>query len=97
MTASRKYMTIMVDELRMWPTRIHCFRSGSCHLTTDGDLEELHEFAVRIGMRREWFQQHPLAPHYDLTVGRRKAALRLGAVFVPGRQQAKQRRQQRTE
>jgi hypothetical protein len=31
------------------------------------------------------------APHYDLTAPRREAALKAGAVFVPGRQQAAER------
>jgi len=84
-------VTIMVDELQQWPTRIRCFMAGSCHLTTDSSLDELHAFAVRLGLRRSWFQQHPLAPHYDLTIGKRKTALVLGATFVPAREQARKR------
>jgi len=41
-------MTVMVDELQRWPTRIRCFQVGSCHLTTDGPLEELHAFASKV-------------------------------------------------
>lgn len=54
-------------------------------------VDELHAFAKRIGLRREWFQLHALAPHYDLTPQRRERALALGAVFVPARQQARER------
>lgn len=78
---------IMVDELRIWPTKIRCFRSGSCHLTTDSHVDELHEFAARLGLRREWFQEHPIMPHYDLTPGRRAHALRLGAIEISARDQ----------
>ncbi len=47
-----------------------------CHLfADDADCEELHAFARRIGLRREWFQGN----HYDLTPGRRAAAVRAGA------------------
>lgn len=79
---------IMVDELKRWPTRIRCFQAGSCHLMTDdGDLEALHAFAARLGLRRSWFQ--PLStPHYDLTASKRALALELGATFVPARAQA---------
>lgn len=77
----------MVDELRVWPTKIRVFQKGSCHLTCDGPIEELHAFAERIGLRREWFQEHRLAPHYDLAPPKRDAAIRAGAVFVPMRQQ----------
>ena len=80
-------VTVYVDELRKWPTRIRCFKPGSCHMTAD-TLEELHALAAKIGMRREWFQDHPLAPHYDLTASKRDKALAAGAVFVSARAQA---------
>lgn len=83
---------IMVDELRVWPHAKRPFDKGSCHLTTDGEIDELHTFALLIGMRRKWFQEHPTAPHYDLTPARRKVALSLGAVFVGAREQARERR-----
>lgn len=82
---------MMVDELVLFPTRLRCFARGSCHLTTDEGLDALHAFAARIGMRRAWFQDHPIAPHYDLTAARRNAALELGAVFVPAKEQARAR------
>lgn len=76
---------VIVDELKRWP-------SGSwCHLTTDGDIEELHEFAQRIGLKREWFQEHPRVPHYDLRPSMRRKALAAGAIFIPAREQALKR------
>ena len=57
-----------------------------------GFLDELHALARAIGMKRAWFQSHPLMPHYDLTPARREAALAAGAVFVPWRDQARARR-----
>jgi len=86
---------IMVDQIIKWPSARPPFDKGSCHLTTDGDLEELHAFAARIGLRRAWFQEHPKMPHYDLTPSRRVLALYEGAVFVEARQQAIQRRSRR--
>lgn len=85
-------MTVYVDELRRWPTTIACFRGGSCHLTADS-LDELHAFAARIGLRRSWAQLPPehRIPHYDLTAGRREAALAAGAVEVSARVQASRR------
>lgn len=85
-------MTIMVDELVLHPNARPPFHKGSCHLTTDGTVDELHAFAELLGMRRIWFQDHPLAPHYDLVPGRRALAVRLGAVEVPAREQARRRR-----
>lgn len=46
-----------------------------CHMMTDGAEEELHNFAARIGLKREWFQ----GDHYDVTVQRRTVALEQGA------------------
>lgn len=85
----------MVDDIVCWPNAWGPFIGGSCHLTTDGPLNELHAFATKIGLRRAWFQDHPRMAHYDLTRGRRDAAIRAGAVYVPGMVQARARRQRR--
>jgi hypothetical protein len=85
---------IMVDELRPCPNAPdRCFRAGACHLTVHGPIEALHNFAAKLGMRRSWFQDHRVHPHYDLTSQRREAALALGARFVPAKTQAKVRLQ----
>lgn len=84
----------MVDELRRYGRGPSCFAAGSCHLTVHGgDLEALHALAADVGMRRSWFQAGRV-PHYDLTALRRERALKLGAVFVPARQQVFLRRRQ---
>lgn len=87
-------MSVYVDELRRYPNAPHPFRAGACHLTADS-MAELHEFAERIGLRREWFQEDSVEPHYDLTPRRRRRALKEGAVFVPALQQARERRTRR--
>lgn len=43
-------------------------------------LAELHAMAQRIGMKREWFQDHRVMPHYDLTPAKRALAVEFGAV-----------------
>lgn len=76
-------MTVYVDDLVSWGWKMRGRTVDSCHMFTDQvDLEELHRLAAAIGMRRAWFQEHRLAPHYDLTPGRRKAAIAAGAVPV---------------
>lgn len=52
------------------------------HLTCDpaDDLEPLHAFAFRLGLKRAWFQPRDgIAPHYDLTPNKRLQALQAGA------------------
>lgn len=49
-------------------------------------LDELHEMALKIGMKRAWFQgKNPRHPHYDLVKSRRDKAVALGAKEVAGR------------
>lgn len=83
-------MSIYVDEIRQWPTPIRCFKAGSCHLSADS-LDELHAFARKLRLRREWFQDHASMPHYDLTIEKRARAVKLGAVEVSAREQARRR------
>jgi len=52
------------------------------HLIGDS-LEELHEFAQGVGLKREWFQDHPRHPHYDLTTLRMaRKVVKAGAELV---------------
>jgi Protein of unknown function (DUF4031) len=65
------------------------------HLFADTQ-DELHEFADRLGLRRSYFQPgKPRADgrpspfwHYDVTVGKRRQAIRLGAQPVTWRDSA---------
>jgi hypothetical protein len=54
----------------------------AAHLFADS-LDELHRFALSIGLRRDWFQDHPRLRHYDVTAGKRREAIQKGAVAVP--------------
>ncbi|HVF61659.1 MAG TPA: DUF4031 domain-containing protein [Thermoanaerobaculia bacterium] len=65
-----------------------CFRNtGSCHMWSDLPGEEgtreLVTFAKRLGLREEWIQDRGRRhQHFDLTAGKRAAAVRLGATQV---------------
>ena len=68
--------------------------SGGGHMQAD-TLAELHVFAERIGLRREWFQSKPGRPendHYDLTRARRELAMQLGAISEDRRAGTRRRR-----
>jgi hypothetical protein len=92
---------IYVDEVRYYETsNIKGFakRYGNrwCHMFADTpqQLEELHEFARKIGCRRGWFQDgNEYFPHYDLTSARREMAIRAGAQEVKLKEWLRQNRQ----
>ena len=55
--------------------------NGYCHMMTDEDLEDLHKFAEKLGLRR-YFQNKPRFPHYDLSRTKRRLAVSLGAIEI---------------
>lgn len=75
-------MSVYVDTLfSATPRTAQASRHGNtwCHLVCDGNLDELHQFAVSIGLKRQWFQRS-IVPHYDLTPSKRKLAVSKGAI-----------------
>ena len=70
-------MTVYVDELNTC-IRSQCWPySKACHLMAESEAE-LHEFARRLKLKREWFQ----GDHYDLTKNKRAVAIRKGAIKI---------------
>jgi hypothetical protein len=70
-------MTILVDEPRWW------FEGRKwCHLVSDESLDELHDFADRVGMPRRGFQ----GDHYDVPEEYRSRVVEAGAVTVESRE-----------
>ena len=55
-----------------------------CHMVAD-TVEELHEMATQLGLKREWFQATKV-PHYDVCLSHRKRAVELGAKEISRRQ-----------
>lgn len=80
-------MAVYVDELQWYPGNGQRFGGRGkwwCHLITDGEIQELHDFAQKIGLKREWFQGLPRHnyQHYDLTESMQKTAILTGARLV---------------
>lgn len=70
-------MPVYVDPMRRCIPNKNWKWDKSCHMFAD-DLEELHNMAEKIGLKRGWFQDGRL-PHYDLTPNKRKQAIQHGA------------------
>lgn len=52
-----------------------------CHMAADTN-KELHAMAIAIGLKRDWFQDKAGFPHYDLTPGKRLAAICRGVTIL---------------
>lgn len=74
-------MAIYVDPLRACVPNKNWRWLKSCHMFADTD-SELHNFACRIGLKRNWFQNRAQFPHYDLNPSRRNIAVIKGAIEV---------------
>ncbi|RAI45276.1 DUF4031 domain-containing protein [Rhodoplanes roseus] len=71
-------MTVYVDDVQ------HRFgQMIMCHMWADTE-DELHAMADGLGIARRWFQQPPKASwrHYDISLGKKRLALRRGAVLT---------------
>ena len=55
------------------------------HLVAD-TLEELHSFAANIGLKINWFQNHPNHPHYDIWGVVLKKAMSNGAIVISSKE-----------
>lgn len=91
-------MAVYVDEIRtIRPAddKPQAQRNGNrwCHMTADTE-DELHAFAVRLGLKRAWYQvggrkaYHWYLSHYDLVPSKRALAVKLGAQEVSLREMA---------
>jgi hypothetical protein len=78
-------MAVYVDDLMTCIPHSNWRWTESCHLIADS-VEELHEFAKGIGMKRAWFQNNSRLPHYDLNKNRRAIAVKMGVIEIDRRQ-----------
>jgi hypothetical protein len=70
-------MAVLVDQA-IWAWRGRRW----AHLVSDHSYEELHEFAIELGLEVEWFQ----GDHYDIPAHVRVHAITLGAEPVDARE-----------
>ena len=73
-------MAVYVDKLCDYGWR----HGPSCHLIADS-VDELINFAISMGMRREWYQPKS-SPHFDLTADGRALAIEKGAIELDNRE-----------
>ena len=70
------YQMIYVDKLRKYR------KQSYCHMISDVSISDLHHFALKIGISRQWFHKD----HYDLREGDRMKAIVAGAKEVSSRE-----------
>ena len=76
-------MSVYIDNMRPVIKNKNWPYNEACHIVADS-VRELHIFAIRLSLKRSWFQNNTL-PHYDLTPNKRLQALRLGALAITDR------------
>lgn len=69
-------MTVYVDEA-IFPYRNDLY----CHMWS-ADEDELHYMAIRLKLKRSWFQRKHGFNHYDLSSGKRMQAIKLGCEAI---------------
>lgn len=74
-------MSVYVDN-----ARLPFGRMLMCHMIADS-TEELLEMADEIGVRRKWIQKAGTGgEHFDISLGKRAAAIAVGAVEISERE-----------
>jgi Protein of unknown function (DUF4031) len=63
-----------------------------CHMIAT-DLEELHAMALKLGLKRSYFQQHRIYPHYDLVPSKRALAIAKGATEITTAEKLRMRKE----
>ena len=81
-------MTIFVDQLINYPKNLLNSTTKKhgvhwCHMWCDGDIDELHHMASKIGLKKSYFQISRVVDHYDLVPSKRNEAIKNGAVEIP--------------
>lgn len=78
-------MAVYVDPIMAWTKQPNWKWDHVVHMYADTE-DELHRFAKKIGLKREWCSDYtqPNSPllHYDINKNRRKKAVEAGAVEV---------------
>ena len=83
-------MAEYIDKTWRQPARLGPVDDRWSHLVADDDAE-LHDFAARLGMRREWFQHKASRPHqahYDIPHARVSRRWTSGRFRSPGARSA---------
>lgn len=90
-------MSVFVDPMMACVPNAKWRWKENCHLTADTEAE-LHDFAVRLGLKRAWFQPAPPSSiaHYDLTAGMRARAVKLGAIPITSHEMGRRVQEART-
>jgi len=86
-------MSVYVDPIMTTLMNKNWKYPRGCHLVAD-TVVELHVFAACLGLKRIWYQ-HKTMPHYDLTINKRREAVKLGAIEIDAREFVNLLRKQR--
>ena len=78
-------MTVYVDKSEWTRSTSKNPRKLYSHMVAD-TLDELHEFALKIGVKRHFFHRSSACYHYDITAEQQLKAIEHGAVLEETRE-----------
>ena len=62
----------------------------NCHMFSDTSTNELVDFAVKIGLKKQWLQKSRIGwIHFDLVKSKRIRAIEKGATVITNREMGK--------
>ena len=76
-------MTVYVDK-PVFTTGAKKPRQTYAHMVAS-TLDELHEFAQKIGVKPHFFHKTPMMPHYDINAKQQAEAVQAGAKEISSR------------
>lgn len=71
-------MTVFVDDFYKYNKKSFKGTTNWSHLSADTP-QELHDFAKKLNLKRIYYQYKSF-PHYDITLPKRKLAIKYGAI-----------------
>lgn len=76
-------MTVYVDQMMANNWRLRGRYVKNCHMWSDTSVRELVDFAVKMGLKKNWIQKSRVGwVHYDLVESYRNKAIENGATAV---------------
>ena len=77
-------MTVFID-MPIWK-KSKKGRKSYCHMMSDVSLDDLHQFAAENGIKRHFFHNNRMCPHYDIAEEQIPQVKSAGAIQISSKE-----------